>query len=257
MPTIPVISPKGGVGKTTTALVLALQLVARGAQVTLIDADPNQPVRDWAEGGNAPEGLTIVCKSRSGLDLHGVVWRDITADTIRELITEFAAKSQFVICDLEGTAELIVASAIAEADFVCVPCGGSALDSKQAARAVALIRAHERTVQKYRSEYKLPYGIVFTRTSVAIESRETSFVRKAFEAAGLPVFKIELNERAAFKSMHSYRVPLTKLNANQVAGIDNAIQNAEALTREIIVRLRDALEDKRDAFEDQKVKVAS
>src|SRR5476651_1013580 len=89
MPTIPVISPKGGVGKTTTALVLALQLVARGAQVTLIDADPNQPVRDWAEGGNAPEGLTIVCKSRSGLDLHGVVWRDITADTIRELITEF------------------------------------------------------------------------------------------------------------------------------------------------------------------------
>ncbi|WP_313228507.1 ParA family protein [Sphingobium yanoikuyae] len=43
MPTIAFISPKGGVGKTTAALLLASQL-ARGAKVSVIDADPNHPI---------------------------------------------------------------------------------------------------------------------------------------------------------------------------------------------------------------------
>ncbi|WP_337770750.1 ParA family protein [Sphingobium yanoikuyae] len=46
MPTIAFISPKGGVGKTTVALLLASQL-ARGAKVTVIDTDPNHPVAAW------------------------------------------------------------------------------------------------------------------------------------------------------------------------------------------------------------------
>ena len=34
-------SKKGGVGKTTSALLLATELAARGAAVTIIDADPD------------------------------------------------------------------------------------------------------------------------------------------------------------------------------------------------------------------------
>ena len=44
MPVITMLSPKGGVGKTTTALVLATELAAEGAQVIIIDADPNFPL---------------------------------------------------------------------------------------------------------------------------------------------------------------------------------------------------------------------
>ena len=47
MPTIVFVSPKGGAGKTTSALVLAEQL-ARSADVTVIDADPNRPIENWA-----------------------------------------------------------------------------------------------------------------------------------------------------------------------------------------------------------------
>ena len=39
MPVISFANPKGGAGKTTTALVLATQLASRGAQVLIIDAD--------------------------------------------------------------------------------------------------------------------------------------------------------------------------------------------------------------------------
>ena len=46
MPTIVFVSPKGGVGKTTSALLLATQL-ANLYDVTVIDADPNRPIKAW------------------------------------------------------------------------------------------------------------------------------------------------------------------------------------------------------------------
>jgi chromosome partitioning protein len=59
MPIIPFVSPKGGSGKTTSSLLLATFL-SKLYDVTLIDADPNHPIRDWANGGNVPERLTVV-----------------------------------------------------------------------------------------------------------------------------------------------------------------------------------------------------
>jgi chromosome partitioning protein len=59
MPTIVFVSPKGGVGKSTSALLLSNQL-ATTYDVSVIDADPNQPLKSWAAGGNAPPRLSIV-----------------------------------------------------------------------------------------------------------------------------------------------------------------------------------------------------
>ena len=41
MPAIVFASPKGGAGKSTSAVVLATELAGQGAGVTIIDADPN------------------------------------------------------------------------------------------------------------------------------------------------------------------------------------------------------------------------
>ena len=43
MPTIVIASPKGGVGKSTTANILMTCLAGRGASVIGIDADLNRP----------------------------------------------------------------------------------------------------------------------------------------------------------------------------------------------------------------------
>lgn len=220
MPTISLVSPKGGAGKTTSAVVLATQLAKYKASVTLIDADPNHPIRSWAEGGCVPENLTIVS--------------DVTEETIQERIDEAARKTAFVVVDLEGTAATIVAYAIAESDFVIVPTQGSQLDAEQASNAFRLIRAHERSIQKHKANYKLPYAVLFTRTGAAIESRDTKHIRNSFRAAGIPFLETELNERAAFKAMFSYRQPLELLPTAEVSNVAKAIENAQLFTAEVV-----------------------
>ncbi|PPS24477.1 ParA family protein [Pseudomonas amygdali] len=222
MPVISFVSPKGGAGKTTSALALATQ-IAKRVPVTVIDADPNHPIDSWSKGGAVPENMTVI----SG----------VTDQTISDTIAEAATKTPFVIVDLEGTAATIVAYAIAESDLVIIPSQGSQLDAEQASRAFGLIRAHERGIQKHKPDYKLPYAVLFTRTSVAIQSRDTRHIRESFKKGGIPFFEVELNERAAFKAMFSYRQTLEFLPRNEVSNVDKAIDNAEVFAREVIAKL--------------------
>jgi chromosome partitioning protein len=78
MPTIVFVSPKGGAGKTTAALLLATQL-ASAYGVTVIDADPNRPLKAWAAGGNAPPRLSVIS--------------DVDEENIIERIEEAAQKT--------------------------------------------------------------------------------------------------------------------------------------------------------------------
>ncbi len=147
MPVIPFVSPKGGSGKSTSALLLATFL-AKLYDVTVIDADPNRPIHDWAAGGNAPPRLTVVS--------------DVEEDTIMERIEDAAAKTPFFIVDLEGTASKILLYAIShEADFVIVPMQGSHEDAKAASRAVRVIpdRAEKMT------RAPKPFAVLLTRTN--------------------------------------------------------------------------------------------
>ena len=60
MPTIVFASPKGGAGKSTSAVILVTELALKGAGVTIIDADPNKPVSQWAKRAGCPDSLTVV-----------------------------------------------------------------------------------------------------------------------------------------------------------------------------------------------------
>ena len=115
MPTIVFASPKGGAGKSTSAVVLACELARKGAAVTIIDADPNRPVSAWARRPGKPEALTVVA--------------DVTEETVIDEIEGAAARVPFVIVDLEGTASMTVAYAISRADMVVIPSQGSQLDA--------------------------------------------------------------------------------------------------------------------------------
>lgn len=219
MPTIPFVSPKGGVGKTTSALVLATTL-ATHYDVTIIDADPNQPIKAWASAGNAPPRLTVV----SGVD----------EDTIIEQIQDAASKTRFVIVDLEGTASKIVIYAITEADFVVIPTQGSQLDANEASKAIRAVLQSQKL-----KKAPIPYSVLLTRTSASplIRARGLAHIQKSMAEAGIPVLKTELNEREAFKAVFAFQQTLDQMDASEVPSLDKAKQNVWQLAYEIIERL--------------------
>ena len=221
MPTIAFVSPKGGVGKTTAATVLATQL-ARKSRVIMIDADPNRPIAAWARLGGKPDTISVVS--------------DINQENIIEKTDEASAQAAFVVVDCEGTASLTVAYAIGAADLVIVPTQGSQLDAKEAARAISLVKNQER-----QSRRKIPHAVLLTRTNPIIKPRTLTHVQSEFARHGVLLLNSQLNEREAFRAIFSFGGPIENLPPDNVANIDKAVSNARAFTSEVIDLLRQHL----------------
>jgi chromosome partitioning protein len=219
MPTIVFASPKGGAGKSTSAVVLATELAQRGAAVTVIDADPNHPVSQWARRPGCPETLTVI--------------GDVSETTIIDTIEDASAKTAFVIVDLEGTASMTVAYAISRADLVVIPVQGSQLDAAEAAKAIRLIRQQEKAFAR-----RIPYAVLFTRTSTAIKPRTFQHIRNEFSDHGVPAFQTQMHERDAFRAIFSFGGTLESLDLAQVSNVEAAIGNARAFAGEVITKLR-------------------
>lgn len=218
MPTIVFVSPKGGAGKTTAALVLSSQ-IARGAGVTVIDADPNHPIKTWADSDTAPAQLSVIS--------------DADEENIIERIEDAAIRTPFVVVDLEGTAAKIVLLAVSQADLVIIPLQGSQLDAEQASRALRVVKQQEKM-----SRRRVHYAVLLTRTNPIIRTRTMSHIQNGLATAGVPMFRTELHEREAFRAIFSFRKPLEQLDASDVANIDKAITNAENFATEVIEMLR-------------------
>jgi chromosome partitioning protein len=221
MPTIVFASPKGGAGKSTSAVVLACELARRGAAVTIIDADPNRPVSAWARRPGRPEALEVVA--------------EVTEETVIDAMEGAAARVPFVIVDLEGTASLTVAYAISRADLVVIPSQGSQLDAAEAAKAVKLIRQQEKAFAR-----RILHAVLFTRTSAAIKPRTLQHIRAEFEAHGVPALQTQMQEREAFRAIFSFGGTIDSLKAGQVSGLEGAMKNARAFAAEVVAMLRQA-----------------
>jgi chromosome partitioning protein len=219
MPVIAFSSPKGGAGKTTAATVLATVLAERGATVTIIDADPNKNVVDWAKLPGKPPSLAVV--------------GDVSEETIVDAIEEATGKTAFVIVDLEGTASLMVSYAVSLADFVVIPVQGSQLDAKQAARQMKLIKAQERIAGR-----PIPFAVLFTRSNPAIQPKTQRHIEERFAELSVPVFETRLHDRESFRAIFSFGGTLSGLSDKGVGGLPAALANARDYAAEVVERLR-------------------
>ena len=154
--------------------------------MTIIDADPNQPIKDWASGGNVPDRLSVVT--------------DVDEDTIIDQIEDAASKTPFVVVDLEGTASKTVVYAISQADFVIIPTQGSPLDAKQASRAIRVVMQSQKMTKTAKR-----YAVLLTRTSPTIRTRGRAYSERVDQCGEFPCWKTELNERDAFKAVFAFR----------------------------------------------------
>ena len=219
MPTIVFASPKGGAGKSTSAVLLASELAGKGATVTIIDADPNRPVSRWAKRPNKPATLTV-------LD-------DVTEQTIIRTIDQTARTSTFVIVDLEGTASRMIPYAMSRADLVIIPTQASLLDAVEAVSAIREVKQQEEAFR-----LSIPAAILFTRTSPAIRTRTLASIEAEFSENGVPVFEARIHEREAYRAIFSFGGCLSDLDPSQVRNISAAVENAQAFATEVISMLK-------------------
>ena len=218
MPVISLVSSKGGVGKTTSAVVLAGELIASARSVIMIDADPNRPLVAWAALQPLPDGLSIVA--------------DESAETIIDTIDSARARADFVIVDLEGTTDR-VGFAIARSDLVLIPLQASVLDATEAVKAIKLVRQMSRVAGR-----EIPYRLFFSRIAAAIRERTAKDLEAQFAAKGADVLASGLVDRAAFRSIFSLGGTLDMIDAKDVGGLKSAKDNAFAFAQGVIEALK-------------------
>jgi chromosome partitioning protein len=219
MPTIVFASPKGGVGKSTAAVLLASELAGHGGTVTMIDADPNRPLSQWANLPGKPEKLTVLDTA--------------TEDSIIDIIEAAALRTTFVIVDLEGTASMMAGYAMSRADLVIIPTQGSNLDATEAVKAIKLVKSQERAFQR-----KILFAILFTRTSAAIRPRTLQSIETEFAQNNTPMFGSQVHEREAYRAIFAFGGTLTDLDPSQVSNLPAAKLNATTFAGEVIEMLK-------------------
>ena len=169
MKTLAIISQKGGAGKTTLALHLAVAAQAKGRQVAIIDLDPQSSAAGWWDSRQAD---TPVVVSAQATRLGQVL------DAAKQ------GGADLSILDTAPHSESAALAAARAADLILIPCRPAILD----------LRAIGSTIDLAKLAGK-PCAVVLN----AVPPR--GLVKDAQEAIagyGVPVAPFYLAQRAAF-----------------------------------------------------------
>ncbi|WP_082652801.1 ParA family protein [Aureimonas sp. AU12] len=215
MPVISFVSSKGGVGKTTGAVILAGELALAGKTVAMVDADPNEPLVAWSRIRDITSTVHV--------------FADASVETIIDTIDDLRSRFDFVIIDLEGRAADRIGFAMTRSDLVLIPVQGSLLDANEAAKSVKLIRQMSRVTNR-----DIPYRVYFSRLAPAIRERTLRDIEDQFAENKIPTLSVSTVDRAAFRAMFSLGGTLHDLDHSDIGGLERARENAVAFAQSII-----------------------
>lgn len=175
MKVIAVLNQKGGSGKTTVATHLARALQIKGADVLLVDSDPQGSARDWA-AVREDQPLTVVGIDRPTID------RDVK---------NVARKVDYVVIDGAPQAADLAVSAIKAADYIVIPVQPSPYDIWATSDLVELVKQRIEM-----TDGKLQAGFVVSR--VIKGTRIGEEVTEALHGYGLPVLESRITQRVSY-----------------------------------------------------------
>jgi chromosome partitioning protein len=174
MRVIAVLNQKGGSGKTTIATHLARALQLDGADVLLVDSDPQGSARDWA-AVREDQPVTVVGIDRPTID------RDLKQ----------IAKKDFVVIDGAPQAADLAVSALKAADFVLIPVQPSPYDIWAASDLVDLVKQRiELTDGKLQAAFVVSRAIKGTKIG--------GEVAEALAGYELPVLTSRITQRVSY-----------------------------------------------------------
>ena len=226
-------NPKGGSGKTTSAMLLAEQIALSGGRVALLDLDPNANIVGWVEA-----------RREMGRDIPFTVHARPQAEDTVALIDEIDGRADYLIIDLEGSKDQIVTFALSRTDLCVIPLDGSPMEARQAAQAVRLVDTTSRMIRT-----RIGYTLLFARTNAAFQTTDERDVRQEMETNNIPTLPVRIARRAPYTRIFRASVLLTELPdivAEEMKGkgvsaiekalkqVESAIENARVYAQAII-----------------------
>lgn len=170
---------KGGAGKSTVAVNLAAEAVARGLRVLLVDADPQATARTWAAVA-ARHGHPIPTIVAMGAEMHRP-----------EQLPQLARGYDLAVVDCAPRADETQRAALLVADLAVLPCGPSAFD------AWALTSSLDLVQEARRLRPDLAAAVLVTRKQGRTALGQGA--RDVLASGGLPVLASELGYRVAYQ----------------------------------------------------------
>lgn len=215
---VSIISPKGGCGKSTTALTLASVFSNNDdLSVGIIDADPRQAIaRVW---------INNRAENKLG-DPPFEVISQIDETEILDEIERSKTSNDLTFIDVEGVAGLMAAYAASAANLCIVPMRASALDGDAAGSALKLVASAEKQTRR-----KIPAYILLAQTEAAVKSTSYFEILREFREGEVVRFSEELNRRAAFERIVAEGRTLFELETTKA--VTSAIANAARLGTEL------------------------
>lgn len=242
MPVIVIGSPKGGCGKSTTAVLLGTELARGGAKVVMIDADPNQSLTKWSKADDEkPVGNITVVSSSEVRDRMENRKNGKFAESFDEVITSFLGGGVIVIVDLEGIADQKMADAIAVANLVIAPMNAASLDLDGAVAMVGQVRKAERHLRR-----PIAHGVLLNNLRGAAMGSIYKEIIEALNDAGIYLFKSRLLRRDAYTNLFREGGNLTTIDPKGNGNIEGAVKEASSFAIEIFDYMKAAVTKARE-----------
>ncbi len=175
------LNQKGGVGKTTIAIHVAVTLIQHKYRVLLVDADPQGSVLDWSETRREVSDHTPI-QSPSVIGLP--------KKTLHKELPNFTSSFDYIIIDGPPRAYEITRSAIVASDLVVIPIQPSPYDIWAAQEIIELV--NEATL------FKKNLKAVFMVNRKIVNTAIGRDVFSTLEEFKLPVLKSVVSQRIAF-----------------------------------------------------------
>ena len=220
-------NPKGGSGKTTSAMLLAEQIALSGGRVAILDLDPNANILAWSE-----------TRKTEGRDVPFKVYARPQAEETVEMIDSLSDSVDYLIVDLEGSKDQIVTFALSRTDLCVIPMDGSPMEARQAASAVRLVQTTSNMIRT-----PIGYILLFTRTNAAFLSTDERDVRGEMELNAIPTLPVRIAKRAPYTRIFRDSVLLSELPA--IVAAENAGKSA-SVTDKALKQVSGAIENARD-----------
>lgn len=200
---------KGGSGKTTVAIAIAAELIARGKRVLLVDADPQGTARTWADVA-AEAGRPVPTVVVMGAKMH-----------LPGQLDSLAANYDHTVIDCPPRHGDVQRSALMVADVAVLPCGPAAVDVWAMTEPVEIIGE----ARKIRPDLRV-FALVTRRVARAAIG---AAARHNLGSLGLDVMKTELGFRIAYQE-----APAAGLGVAQYAPRSAAAAEVRSLVDEIL-----------------------